>query len=164
MKVIGLNRVCMAPLLATALACGASAGMPRGYSIPIVDLDDDTVRQVVVDREPGQYLGHPTTQLLEDGKTVIAVYPKGHGRGGIVMKRSTDTGLTWSDRLPTPDNWASSKEVPTIYRVTDRRGVKRLVMFSGVKPTRMALSEDDGHTWTPLRVLPNMTEYEGVVA
>jgi hypothetical protein len=40
---------------------------------------------VIVDREPGQYLGHPTTVLLEDGKTIIAVYPKGHGRGAIQM-------------------------------------------------------------------------------
>ena len=29
-------------------------------------------RQIVVDREPGQYLGHPTTVLLEDGRTIWA--------------------------------------------------------------------------------------------
>ena len=34
--------------------------------------------------------------LLEDGRTILCVYPKGHGRGGIVYKRSTDGGLTWS--------------------------------------------------------------------
>ena len=58
-----------------------------------IDLSADTARQVVVDREEGQYLGHVTTVLLEDGKTIIAVYPKGHGKGAIVMKRSTDGGL-----------------------------------------------------------------------
>ena len=47
-------------------------------------------------------LGHPTTVLHEDGKTIITVYPKGHGKGGIVYKRSDDGGLTWSERLPTP--------------------------------------------------------------
>jgi len=52
---------------------------------------------VVVDREEGQYLGHPTTVLLEDGKTILTIYPKGHGRGEIVYKRSTDGGLTWSE-------------------------------------------------------------------
>ena len=36
---------------------------------------------------------------LEDGKTILCVYPKGHGRGGIVYKRSTDGGLSWSERL-----------------------------------------------------------------
>jgi len=66
------------------------------------------------------------------------------------MKRSTDSGLTWTERLTVPENWATSKEVPTIYRVTDPQGVKRLILFSGLYPNRMAVSEDDGETWTPL--------------
>jgi hypothetical protein len=53
----------------------------RGYSIPIIDLDSETARQTIVDREPGQYLGHPTTVLLEDGRTMLCVYPKGHEKG-----------------------------------------------------------------------------------
>ena len=81
--------------------------------IPYIDLAEETDRQVIVDREKGQYLGHPTTILLNDGKTVLCVYPKGHGRGPIVYKRSNDAGKTWSNRLPPPDNWSSSKEVPT---------------------------------------------------
>ena len=51
----------------------------RRITLPLIDLADDTARQVVVDREPGQYLGHPTTVLLEDKRTMIAVYPKGMG-------------------------------------------------------------------------------------
>lgn len=128
----------------------ATQRMPRGYSIPLIDLADEKHRQVVVDREEGQYLGHVSTVLLEDGRTIIAVYPKGHGRGAIVMKRSTDGGLTWSDRLPVPENWATSKETPTIHRVIDKDGRKRLILFSGLYPARMAVSEDDGRTWTPL--------------
>jgi hypothetical protein len=116
---------------------------------------------VVVDREPGQYLGHPTTVLLEDGRTMIAVYPKGHGRGAIVMKRSPDGGLTWSDRLPVPDNWATSQEVPTIHRVVDPEGVRRLILFSGLYPIRMAVSQDDGLTWSRLEPIG---DFGGIVA
>ncbi len=123
----------------------------RGYSIPTIDLAADSKRQVIVDREAGQYLGHPTTVLLEDNKTMITVYPKGHGKGGIVMKRSADAGLTWSDRLPVPENWATSKEVPTIHRVVDASSKKRLIMWSGLYPARLAVSEDDGVNWSPLK-------------
>jgi hypothetical protein len=132
----------------------------RAFSIPLIDLSGETGRQTVVDREPGQYLGHPTTVLLEDGRTVIAVYPKGHGRGAIVMKRSPDGGLTWSDRLPVPENWATSLETPTIHRAVGPDGTKRLILFSGLYPARMSVSEDDGLTWTPLEPLG---EWGGIV-
>jgi hypothetical protein len=119
-------------------------------TIPAIDLDADTDRQVVVDRQPGQYLGHVTTVLLEDGKTIYAVYPKGHGRGAIVMKRSDDGGRTWSERLPTPESWATSREVPTIHRVVGADGTKRLILWSGLYPARLAVSEDDGQSWSEL--------------
>ena len=52
----------------------------KGYSIPTIDLSKQAHRQIIVDREKGQYLGHPSTVLLEDNKTMLVVYPKGHGR------------------------------------------------------------------------------------
>lgn len=137
------------------------SSVARGYSIPVVDLASHAHRQVVVDREPGTYIGHPTTVLLDDARTIICVYPLGHGRGAIVMKRSDDGGLTWSERLPVPENWSTSQEVPTIYPVVDGAGVKRLIMFSGLYPIRLAVSEDDGDTWRPLAPIG---QFGGIVA
>ena len=135
--------------------------MPPSYTIPTIDLADQTHRQIVVDKEEGQYLGHVSTVLLEDQQTIIAVYPKGHGGGTVVMKKSFDTGLTWTERLEVPENWATSKEVPTIHRVVDRQGVKRLILFSGLYPIRMAVSEDDGVTWSQLEAIG---DFGGIVA
>lgn len=125
------------------------------FSIPLVDLDAETDRQVVVDREEGVYLGHPTTVLLEDNRTILVVYPKGHGRGAIVLKRSGDGGLTWSSRLPVPESWSTSREVPTLHRVVDKYGTRRIIMFSGLYPVRMAVSEDDGQSWSELEQVGN---------
>lgn len=134
--------------------------LAHGYTIPLIDLSAETGRQVIVDREAGQYLGHPTTVLLEDKRTLLTVYPKGHGRGAIVYKRSEDGGLTWSERLPTPESWATSLEVPTLHRVVDAGGKKRLILFSGLYPIRMAVSEDDGGTWSELEPIG---DFGGVV-
>jgi len=159
----------MAPILLAGFVLMASAGSgnafqqpvsPRGYTIPLVDLAPETERQVVVDREAGQYLGHPTTVLLEDNRTIVAVYPKGHGKGAIILKRSNDGGRTWSPRLPTPKSWETSLETPTIHRVVDAKGRRRLIVFSGLYPIRSSVSEDDGKTWTELKPIG---DYGGIV-
>ena len=131
------------------------------YTIPTIDLANHTDRQIIVDREEGQYLGHVSTILLEDKQTIIAVYPKGHGGGSIVMKKSFDGGITWTERLNVPENWSSSKEVPTLHRVTDRQGFERIIMFSGLYPIRMAISEDNGFSWSQLEPIG---DYGGIVA
>lgn len=136
-------------ILSTTVLSDDSVTKPTNYP-KTLDLTDQTHRQVTVDREAGQYLGHPTTCLLEDGKTMLCVYPKGHGRGEIIYKRSDDGGLTWSNRLPTPDSWSTSKEVPTLHRVIDGKGKKRIIMWSGLYPARMAVTEDDGANWSEL--------------
>jgi hypothetical protein len=128
-----------------------SPGPERGYTIPIIDLTQEHGCRIIVDKEPGQYLGHPSTVLLNDKKTILAVYPKGHGRGALVMKKSGDGGLTWSPRLPVPENWASSMETPTLHRIPIPGRNDRLILFSGLYPIRMAVSEDLGSTWSPLR-------------
>lgn len=129
------------------------ASQPRSteQSLKLIDLDQESSLQTIVDQENGQYLGHPTTSLLEDGKTLLCVYPKGHGRGAIVYKRSDDGGQTWSERLETPSSWETSKETPTLHRVIGPDGTKRVIMWSGLYPARLAVSEDDGANWSELK-------------
>lgn len=143
-------RATTAVLAAAMMAAGAGA-TPLDLGVRTIDLAGEADRQAVVDREEGQYLGHVTTVLLEDGRTILAVYPKGHGRGAIVMKRSPDGGRTWGGRLPVPASWATSREVPTIHRVVDAKGTRRLILWSGLYPARLASSTDDGATWTELQ-------------
>lgn len=69
----------MVPKSASLLALftvAALAQAPRAITIPQTDLSSNTSLQTIVDREPGQYLGHPTTVLLEDGRTIITSIPK----------------------------------------------------------------------------------------
>lgn len=132
-----------------------------GYSIPLFDLSWEEGRTVVVDKEPGQYLGHVTSILHGDNQTITAVYPKGHGREAVVMKRSTDGGITWSERLPTPKSWETSREVPTLFRCVDARGEEVWIMFSGMYPIRRAYSKDQGKSWSELEPI---AAYGGIVA
>ncbi len=153
-----LLNVALLGLVLLAPGWGPQAGSPLAAQDPdaeaaaprYIDLNSDSQRQVLVDREAGQYLGHPTTLLLEDGQTMLCVYPQGHGKGPIIFKRSSDGGLTWSDRLPTPASWATSKETPTLHRVIGPDGTRRVILFSGLYPARMAVSNDDGETWSEL--------------
>lgn len=135
--------------------------MKTGYSIPTIDISNETERQFTVDREKGQYLGHPTTVLLDDNKTLLCVYPKCHGCGKITLKKSCDGGIAWSERLPVPASFSTSLEVPTIFKTYDKEGKRRLLIFSSFFPIRMSVSEDDGETWSELSPIG---AYGGVTA
>jgi len=129
--------------------------------IPQIDIAHETWRQVVVDHVPGQYLGHPDTVLLGDDRTILVVYPLGHG-GPTVLKRSEDGGKTWSERLPVDESWGRTANVPTIFRMVDPEGVERLFVYQnmarpneellegrGGNDIHHSISLDNGRTWTP---------------
>ena len=118
-----------------------------------IDLSGDVHRRVVVDQVDGLYLGQPHTVLLGDDKTMLVAYPLGHGGPDTVLKRSDDGGLTWSDRLPVPDNFTGKHNAPTVHRVVDPAGVERLVLFVSSPAVVRSISEDNGETWTPLETL-----------
>lgn len=119
--------------------------------IPCLDLSKEEKRQILTDREENQYLGHPDTVLTSDG-TLYTFYPKGHGKGEIILKSSIDGGISWSERLPTPKSWLDSKETPTIYSVEKPDGTIRLELISGMPYEqggfRAAFSEDNGRQWS----------------
>jgi len=85
-KVIaGIKRISK-PGLRVYANCEDLPKVLNGLGLAIVS----TNKGVLTDREAGQYLGHVTTVLLDDGKTIFCVYPKGHGRSAIVYKKSFD--------------------------------------------------------------------------
>lgn len=142
-----------------ALLLALQAAPPAQLTTALLDLPRE--RWIEIDREPQQYLGHPTTVVLDDGVSVLCVYPKGHGKGAIQLKRSADGGQSWSERLATPASWETSQETPTIHRVKRADGKTRLLLFSGLKPIRQARSDDGGASWSELEPIG---EFGGIVA
>ena len=131
--------------------------MARGADLPVVDLSGETDRQVVVAAGTEKtYQGHPTTLLMPDGRTMFCVWSVGHGGPAGPMACSDDGGKTWErldDRLPA--GFATHRNCPSIYRITDPQGRARLWVFSArrVRGAGAAewmpaiVSEDDGATW-----------------
>ncbi len=123
-------------------------------TFPVVDLSGNSARQVVIaEGTPELYQGHPTTVLMDDGKTIFAVWCVNHGGKAGPIARSEDGGKTWTrldDRLP--PGVKKHENCPSIYRMTDPEGKERLWVFSawigrfGI-PMPSIMSEDGGETW-----------------
>ncbi len=138
-------------ILATSLST-----VQMSEKIEYIDLNSKLELQQIIDQRPGQYLGHVSTTLLDDGKSVLLVYPEGHGRGSIQYRKSIDGGKNWSPVISTPESWKTSLETPTIHQVIDpKTQKKRLILWSGLYPARIAKSEDSGQTWSELEQVGN---------
>ena len=141
----------------------------KDYSIPQLDLSvkpenlsaefEYLYEESVVDYGSG-YLGHPDSVLLKNGD-VLTVFPKGHGRGAVLAKRSTDGGKTYIDGIKnSPKSWENSKETPTIYRLefNEPEIADKLILISGnprwwdekdsTGGFNCSISCDEGETWS----------------
>ena len=114
--------------------------------------------QSVVDYGEG-YLGHPDSVLLKNGD-ILTFFPKGHGKGAALSRRSSDGGVTYKDGVKNPPkSWEGSRETPTVYRLefNDPATPDKLLLVCGnpkwgTEPTtggfNCSLSDDEGETWT----------------
>ena len=124
------------------------------YELPANRLTD-------IERSPGgdrQYLGQPDMVRTSTGRLITA-YPKGHGKGPIIMKISDDNGKTWIEKNDTPSSWIGSQETPTLYVLPLENGKERIMMITacpgwgtdsnGNKTGwNTSYSDDNGETWT----------------
>ena len=62
----------------------------RGDTVPTVDILGQKHRQLVVDREAGQYLGHPTTVLLKERRVIGS------------FETAVQSSSTWRTNSPRP--------------------------------------------------------------
>ena len=119
----------------------------RDFSIPQVDLMKEDKLFTTVERRK-TYLGHPSTVLLRDGKTLLVAYPDGHGRGNLIFRRSVDAGQTW---VALPPSGQRVMETPVLYRLDLPAGRERVLMVT-CQPRANVLewmwSDDRGDTWS----------------
>ena len=120
----------------------------RDYTIPMLDLTREDALFTTVERRKS-YLGHPSSVLFRDGRTLLAAYPDGHGRGNLILRRSTDAGATWKPVAIAPQR---VEETPVLYRL-DLPGGRERVLLITCRPARNVLewmwSDDRGDTWSP---------------
>lgn len=124
------------------------------YTILQYDLPDKNISILAQDLK--QYYGQPDMVMLDDNRTLITVYPEGHGVGNVLMKKSADAGSTWVQTDNTPPSWKNSQETPTLYKLDFRDGSQKLIMITGCPGVwgdystgwNTSVSTDEGATWS----------------
>lgn len=124
--------------------------------LPVVDLTDDSSRQIVIAAGTAtEYQGHPTTLLAPDGKTMFCVWTHGHGGECGPMARSDDGGATWT-RIDSmlPSQYAFHRNCPTLQIVPgpDGEGVNFCVFSANCQKNTggglgILMSRDHGRSW-----------------
>ncbi len=150
------------------LKFGPSEFTGENYTIPELDLSElpdeligtefEYLYDLPVVDDTYDYMAHPDSILLKNGD-ILTVYPKGHGKGAILNKLSTDSGKSWTETLAdTPASWENSLETPTVYRLQFSDGTpdKLILISANSKWPDMetpggfecSISTDEGQTWS----------------
>ena len=134
-------------------------------TVPVVQLDASKLSDIDKDENNAKgrrYLGQPDMVMLDDSRTLLTVYPVGHGHGKLVMQVSEDAGETWTEKTDIPSSWSKSLETPTIYKLHLANGKTRLMLITGlpnwgtgetdanghIGGWNTSYSDDGGKTWT----------------
>lgn len=119
-------------------------------NLPVLDLSSDTARHQVIARGTKElYNGHPTTVMLDDNKTIFCTWSYNHGGKAGLLAKSTDAGLSWQ-MMDTPKDWETTSNCPSIYELEDKKGKKRLMVFTAWPNMTHTYSEDLGKSWSPI--------------
>lgn len=145
-----MNKI-VTSVISILLCCGESV-YTQGI-VPTIDLSGQKERQIVIAAgSESVYQGHPTTVLLPDNRTIYCVWTIGHGGTCGPMAKSVDGGKNWED-IPTPPDWKKTRNCPSIYRMTDKKGIERLFVFASEPEMAQTYSEDMGKSWSPVKSL-----------
>lgn len=118
-------------------------------TLPVIKLDASYLSVIDKDEDNKngrRYLGQPDMVMLDDDRTLITVYPVGHGHGRLVMKISEDAGETWKEKTDIPSSWTYSLETPTLYKLHLSNGTTRLMLITGLPNWRDGAADAEGHT------------------
>lgn len=122
-------------------------------NFPWVDISGQKNRQVIISQGTRElYNGHPTTVMLDDNRTIFCTWSYNHGGKAGLLARSEDAGKSW-ELLKTPEDWKKTQNCPSIYRLKDKKGVERLMVFTAEPAMSQTYSEDNGKTWSKVRSL-----------
>jgi len=114
----------------------------------MIDLNGHKQMHTVVDKRK-HYLGHPSTVKLLDGKSLLVAYPDGHGRGRLIMRKTSNGGKAWADTVTPKPTYVD--ETPVFYRVQLPNGKSRILLITCARKARRlryAYSDNEGASWT----------------
>ena len=78
------------PALFTLACASPAAAQGTGPNLPWADFSGRTDHQVVIAAgTPDNYNGHPTTVLMEDGRTMVCTWSEGHGGKAASIARAS---------------------------------------------------------------------------